>query len=82
MVVINTTGYFIAILGSYIANAKNNDGSIQNHALAFIVLDIKNWIEKEDIFIVDIDFRDSLDIWKTLELSQRCPPLYQRDKPI
>lgn len=82
MVVINTTGYFIAILGSHIANAKNNDGSIQNHALAFIVLDIKNWIEKEDIFIVDIDFRDSLDIWKTLELSQRCPPLYQRDKPI
>ena len=53
MVVVTTTGYFIAILGPYTADVKNNDGSILIRMLASNVQDIKNWIECEDIFIVE-----------------------------
>ena len=67
MVVVTTTGYFIAILGPYMADVKNNDGSILNHMLASNVQDIKNWIENEDIFIVNRGFKIPWSFWKTLE---------------
>ena len=43
------------------ANVKNNDGLILNQMLAPNVQDIKNWIESENIFIVDRGFRDSFE---------------------
>lgn len=78
MVVITTTGYCIAILGPYMADAKNNDGSILNHMLASNVQDIKNWIEKEDIFIVDRGFRDSLDFLEDFGINAKMPSFLQK----
>jgi hypothetical protein len=82
MVVVTTTGYFIAILGLYMADTKNNDGSILNHMLAsnVNVQDIKNWIQNDDIFIVDRGFRDSIHLLEDWEYRPKCPPLFQRDK--
>ena len=59
MVVVTTTGYFMAILGPYMADVKNNDGAMLNHILASNVQGIQNWIESENIFIVDRGFRHS-----------------------
>lgn len=78
MVVVTTTGYFIAMLGPYMADAKNNDGSILNHMLASNVQDIKNWIEKEDIFIVDRGFRDSLDFLEDFGINAKMPSFIQK----
>ena len=78
MVVVTTTGYFIAILGPYMAGVKNNDGSILNHMLASNVQDIKNWIENEDIFIVDRGFRDSLEFLEDLGIKAKMPSFIPR----
>ena len=78
MVVVTTTGYFIAILGLYMADVKNNDGSILNHMLASNVQDIKNWIENEDIFIVDRGFRDSLEFLEDLGIKAKMPSFIPR----
>ena len=80
MVVVTTTGYFIAILGLYMADVKNNDGSIINHMLASNVQDIKNWIENEDIFIVDRGFRDSLEFLKDIHPQRTSPNVNRRGK--
>ena len=77
--VVVTTGYFIAILGPYMADVKNNDGSILNHnMLAFNVQDIKNWIENEDIFIIDRGFRDSLEFLEELGIKAKMPSFIPR----
>lgn len=60
------------------ADAKNNDGSILNHMLASNVQDIKNWIEKEDIFIVDRGFRDSLDFLEDFGINAKMPSFIQK----
>jgi hypothetical protein len=73
MVVVTTTGYFIAILGPYMADTKNNDGSILNHMLASNVQDIKNWIQNDDIFIVDRGFRDSIQLLEDLGIQAQMP---------
>ena len=58
MVVVTTTGHFVAILGPYIA--RNNDPSILNHMLKCNINDIKGFVKDNDIFVVDRGFRDSL----------------------
>lgn len=60
------------------ADAKNNDGSILNHMLASNVQDIKNWIEKEDIFIVDRGFRESLDFLADFGINTKMPSFIQK----
>lgn len=50
-------------------DAQNNDGSILNHMLASSVQHINNWIEKNDIFIVDRGFQDSQVFFKDVGIN-------------
>lgn len=70
--------FFIAILGPCMADAKNNDWSILNHMLTSNVQDIKNWIKKEDIFIVDRGFRDYLDFLEDFGINAKMPSYIQK----
>ena len=78
MVMVTTTDYFMAILGPYLADVKNNDGAMLNHILASNVQDIKNWIESENIFIVDRGFRDSLEFLEDLWIKVKIPSFSNR----
>jgi hypothetical protein len=61
MVIVTTTGYFIAVHGPYLANAKNNNASsILTQIIKNNLDDIKHWVNENDIFIVDRGFRDAL----------------------
>ena len=60
MVIVTTTGYFLAVHGPYLADAKNNDASILTHIIKNNIDDIKHWVNENDIFIVDRGFRDAL----------------------
>ena len=62
MVNVTTSGYFVSVIGPYMADAKNNDAAILNHILETNVEDIKNWVKDDDVFIVDRGFRDSLEL--------------------
>ena len=57
---------------------KNNDGSTLNHILASNVQDIKNWVESEDIFIVDGGFRDSMEFLEDIGIKAKMPSFIPR----
>lgn len=48
MVVVSTDGYFLTVVGPYLAVSWNNDVSILNHMLKSNIEDIKNWFEDDD----------------------------------
>ncbi|KAK3095980.1 hypothetical protein FSP39_021599 [Pinctada imbricata] len=73
MVITTTTGYYVSILGPYFADSKNNDASILTHILKSNVEDIRNWVEKDDTFVVDRGFRDSLTLLEDLGIKAEMP---------
>lgn len=42
MVIVTTTGYFVTVMGPYLADSRNNDASILNHIMNSNVEQIKN----------------------------------------
>lgn len=53
MVIVTTTGYYISIIGPYLADYKNNDASILNHILKTNIENIRSWIKEDDMFVED-----------------------------
>lgn len=75
MVVVSTDGYFLTVVGPYLADSRNNDASILNHMLKSNIEDIKNWFEDDDIFIVDRGFRDALGVLGEFGIKAYMPHL-------
>lgn len=73
MVIVTTTGYFVAVNGPYLADAKNNDASILNHIIKNNVNDIRDWVDEDDTFIVDRGFRDALPVLEDLGINGEMP---------
>ena len=78
MVVVTSSGYFVSVVGPYLADAKNNDVSILNHMLKTNVEEIKEWIHEDDVFIVDRGFRDSLDLLEDLGIRAKMPAFMKK----
>ncbi|KAK3102132.1 hypothetical protein FSP39_009062 [Pinctada imbricata] len=76
MVIVSTTGYFISVMGPYLA--RNNDASILNHILETNVEDIRGWIQEDDVFIVDRGFRDSAAYLEKLGIKAEMPAFMTR----
>ena len=66
MMVVGTDGYIPSVLGPYLADGKNNVSAILNSIIQGNVEEIKNWLEKGDLLVVDRGFRESIDFWKRL----------------
>ncbi|CAC5392909.1 unnamed protein product [Mytilus coruscus] len=73
MVVVTTDGYFLTICGPYFADAKNNDASILKHMLKSNIEEIKVWVEKDDVFVIDRGFRDSIEALEELGIQAEMP---------
>jgi hypothetical protein len=71
MVIVTTTGHFLSVMGPYLA--KNNDATILTHIMKSNIEDIRNWVQENDIFIVDRGFRDSLDYLEELGIQAKMP---------
>ncbi|XP_061196000.1 uncharacterized protein LOC133204277 [Saccostrea echinata] len=71
MIIVSTTGHFISVMGPYLA--RNNDASIIKHIMKSNVEDIRNWVQEEDIFIIDRGFRDSIDYLEELGIQAHMP---------
>ncbi|XP_065935231.1 uncharacterized protein [Magallana gigas] len=78
MVVVSTDGYFLTVVGPYLADSRNNDASILNHMLKSNIEDIKNWFEDDDIFIVDRGFRDALGVLEEFGIKAYMPHLLDK----
>ncbi|XP_062566452.1 uncharacterized protein LOC134228771 [Saccostrea cucullata] len=75
MVVVSTDGYFLSVVGPYLADYKNNDASILNHMLKTNVEDMKNWFKDDDVFIVDRGFRDAIEVLEEFGIKAQMPCL-------
>ena len=75
MMVVGTDGYNLSVLGPYLADGKNNDSAILNSIIQGNVEEIKNWLEKDDLLVVDRGFRDSIDYLEKIGLNTRCPTI-------
>ena len=53
MGITSTSGYIVSILGPYFADSKNSDASILNRILRSNLDDIRQWVQEDDIFVVD-----------------------------
>jgi GTP-dependent phosphoenolpyruvate carboxykinase len=73
MVIVSTTGYFISVLGPYLADSKNSDSGILNHAVRNNIEEIKNWAQPNDIFVVDRGFRDSRQVLEEMGIKAQMP---------
>ena len=78
LVIVATDGYFLSVVGPYLADFRNNDASILNHMFKSNIQDIRNWFHEEDIFIVDRGFRDSIDMLEELGIHAKMPSLLRR----
>ena len=76
MVIVSTTGYFISVIGPYLA--RNNDAAILNHIMRTNVEDIRGWVQEEDIFIVDRGFRDSISYLEEMGIKAEMPAFMAR----
>lgn len=73
MVMVTTTGYFVSILGPYLADRSNNDASILSHIINSNAESIRSWLSEDDIFIVDRGFRDALPLLDDLGIQAEMP---------
>ncbi|XP_033725099.1 uncharacterized protein LOC117315068 [Pecten maximus] len=73
MMFVSTTGYIVSVMGSYLADSKNNDANILKHAIATNSEDINEWISEEDVLVVDRGFRDSLGMLEDLGIKAEMP---------
>ena len=73
MVVTSTDGYFLTVLGPYLA--RNNDATILNYMLKSNIEDIKGWFQEDDVFVIDRGFRDSLQLLEELGIKGEMPRL-------
>lgn len=76
MVIVSTSGYFLSVLGPYFA--KDNDASILTHIMRSNLEDIRNWVEEDDVFIVDRGFRDSLTYLEELGIQVKMPSFMEK----
>ena len=68
-----TTGYIITIFRPFYSDYYNNDASILKHVLLNNYDDILNWVEDNDIMVLDRGFRDSLGVLKALGIDTSMP---------
>jgi hypothetical protein len=78
MVIVTTTGHFVAIIGPYLADYKNNDAAILNHMLRCNIDNFKDLLQEGDVFIVDRGFRDSLELLADLGIQAEMPTLLSK----
>ncbi|CAF3862255.1 unnamed protein product [Rotaria sp. Silwood2] len=73
MVMTTTTGYILTIFGPFYSDFHNNDASILKHVMRNNYEDILNWVQENDIMILDRGFRDSLGVLKALGIDAAMP---------
>ncbi|XP_051159163.1 uncharacterized protein LOC127280299 [Leptopilina boulardi] len=78
MMIVTTTGYIIDVLGPYYANGKNNDASIFTSLLRSDSSKLRQWLNDNDIFVVDRGFRDCHGLLEDLDLISKMPHFLEK----
>lgn len=73
MVVVGTDGYILSVLGPYLSNGKNNDAAITRHMVTRNSEGMNDWLQDNDLCIVDRGFRDVVEFLEERGLSVKMP---------
>ena len=73
MMIVSTTGNIASVVGPYHAECKNNDSSILKHNIQSNMENIKEWLQQDDIMIVDRGSRDSISFLQDLGIKSEMP---------
>ncbi|KAJ8314676.1 hypothetical protein KUTeg_006826, partial [Tegillarca granosa] len=60
MMIVGTDGYILSVIGPYMADFYNNDANIVKHMMETNSDDIKDWLQENDVMVVDRGFRDAV----------------------
>ncbi len=60
VLVTTTTGYILEVFGPYLANGRNNDASIIKNIMETNRCNILNFLNENDVLVIDRGFRDSI----------------------
>ncbi|XP_056022083.1 uncharacterized protein LOC125673390 [Ostrea edulis] len=83
MMVVTTSGYIVSVLGPYLADSKNNDANILKHMICHNAEELRNWLQEDDVFVVDRGFRDAQDVLEDLGIRMEMPAFMTRgDKQL
>ena len=66
-------GYILCVLGLFLSDHKNNDASILKHCVYNNEQDILNWLDEDDILILDRGFRDAIRAMKQFDFDVAMP---------
>ncbi|CAF1651366.1 unnamed protein product, partial [Adineta ricciae] len=58
MITTATDGYILSVQGPYLADGRNNDASVAKNIFIHNEEDVLNWLNKDDVIVVDRGFRD------------------------
>ena len=70
---VTTIGYIVSIFGPFFSDNNNNDASILKRIMNNNCDNILNWMDDNDIMIVDRGFRDSLGVLKAFGIDVAMP---------
>ncbi|CAC5365557.1 unnamed protein product [Mytilus coruscus] len=73
MLIVGADGFILNVMGPYFADYHNNDASITKHLFETNAEDIKNWIQENDVLVVDRGFRDAQKFLKNMNLKVEMP---------
>lgn len=73
MMFVTTSGYIVSVIGPYYSDAKNNDSSILNQILKNNVEEIREWLNEDDVVVVDRGFRDSVELLNEFGIHSEMP---------
>ena len=72
----------MSVAGSFLVHSRNNDSSIAKNIIANNGEDILNRIQDDDIIIVDLGFRDTVDTIKRFGLNVQMPDFLRGKKQL
>ncbi|XP_050508545.1 uncharacterized protein LOC126885834 [Diabrotica virgifera virgifera] len=82
VLIVGPDGYILDVQGPYFSDSRNNDAAILQHHLEDEEQDevnnLRNWLQPNDIVIVDRGYRDSIHLLNYLGLECHMPPLLPR----
>ncbi|CAM4906565.1 unnamed protein product [Rotaria socialis] len=73
MIITTRSGYILSVLGPFFGDYKNNDANIITHCLLTNEDDMLNWLQDDDIIILDRGFRDAAPTMRTLGFHVQMP---------
>jgi hypothetical protein len=73
MMIVTTKGYIVSAMGPYYSDSKNNDSMMTKHIIYNDREDVRQWLHKGDVLVVDRGFRDCVSELERFGYKTRMP---------